>query len=87
MSDINSASTVIILGDARNNDADPRIDLIAEIKARSRQLIWLNPESRRAWGSGDSEMLTVKRHCHIATECNSLKQLERIVDKLLADSR
>ena len=87
MSDINSATTVIILGDARNNDADPRIDLIAEIKARSRQLIWLNPESRRAWGSGDSEMLTVKRHCHIATECNSLKQLERIVDKLLADSR
>ncbi|MEE4202272.1 MAG: VWA domain-containing protein [Halieaceae bacterium] len=87
MSDINSATTVIILGDARNNDADPRVDLVAEIKARCRQLIWLNPESRRAWGSGDSEMLTVKRHCHIATECNSLKQLERIVDKLLADSR
>ncbi len=87
MTDINSATTVIILGDARNNEADPRLDVLADIKARCRQLIWLNPESRRAWGSGDSEMLAVKRHCHIATECNNLKQLEKIVDKLLADSR
>lgn len=87
MADINSATTVIILGDARNNDSDPRLDLLAEIKARCKRLIWLNPESRTAWGSGDSEMLQVIRHCHISTECNNLKQLERIVDKLLADSR
>lgn len=87
LTDIHRATTVIILGDARNNQADPRVDIIAEIKARCGQLIWLNPESSRAWGSGDSEMLTVKRHCHIVTECNSLKQLERIVDKVLADSR
>jgi len=87
LNDINRATTVIILGDARNNDTDPRLDILAEIKGRCRRLIWLNPESRGAWGSGDSEMLRVIRHCHIAQECNNLKQLERIVDKLLADSR
>lgn len=84
---VNSATTVIILGDARNNDADPRLDILAQIKSRCRRLIWLNPESRTAWGTGDSAMLQVIRHCHIATECNNIKQLERIVDKLLADSR
>lgn len=87
LQDINKATTVIILGDARNNNSDPRLDLLAEIKARSKRLIWLNPEPRVAWGTGDSAMLPVIQHCHIATECNNLKQLERIVDKLLSDSR
>jgi hypothetical protein len=85
--DIHSATTVIILGDARNNNSDPRLDLLAEIKSRCKRLVWLNPEPRVAWGTGDSAMLPVIRHCHLATECNNLKQLERIVDKLLADSR
>lgn len=87
LADINRATTVILLGDARNNDAEPRLDILADIKSRCKQFIWLNPESRRAWGSGDSEMLSVIRHCHIAAECNNLKQLERIVDKLLSDMR
>ncbi len=87
LAEVNSATTVIILGDARNNQADPRVDLLAEIKARAKQVIWLNPESLRLWGTGDSEMLLVKRHCHLVKECNNLKQLERIIDKLLSDRR
>lgn len=87
LSDIHRSTTVIILGDARNNDSDPRLDLLADIKSRCKRLLWLNPEPKSAWGSGDSEMLRVIRCCHIAQECNKLKQLERIVDKLLADSR
>ena len=87
LAEVNSATTVIILGDARNNQADPRVDLLGEIKARAKQVIWLNPESLRLWGTGDSEMLLVKRHCHLAKECNNLKQLERIIDKLLSDGR
>ena len=87
LAEVNRATTVIILGDARNNQADPRVDLLAEIKARSKQVIWLNPESTRLWGTGDSEMLLVKRHCHLVKECNNLKQLERIIDKLLSDKR
>ncbi|MDG2460490.1 MAG: VWA domain-containing protein [Luminiphilus sp.] len=87
LAEVNTATTVIILGDARNNQADPRLDLLAEIKARSKRVIWLNPESTRLWGTGDSEMLRVKRQCHVAHECNNLKQLERIIDKLLSDKR
>ena len=87
LAEVNNATTVIILGDARNNQADPRVDLLAEIKARAKQVIWLNPESLRLWGTGDSVMLLVKRHCHLVKECNNLKQLERIIDKLLSDRR
>ena len=84
LQDINKATTVIILGDARNNNSDPRLDLLAEIKAKCKRLIWLNPEPRLAWGTGDSAMLPVTQHCHLATECNNLKQLERIIDTLLS---
>ena len=87
LDDINSNTTVIILGDARNNNGDPRLDIMQGIYQRSRQVLWLNPESRRAWGSGDSEMLRYQSACHFSAECNNLKQLERIVDQLLKSTR
>jgi uncharacterized protein with von Willebrand factor type A (vWA) domain len=87
LDDINSNTTVIILGDARNNNGDPRLDIMQSIYQRSRQVIWLNPESRRAWGTGDSEMLRYASACHFTAECNNLKQLERIVDQLLKSTR
>ncbi len=87
MDDINSNTTVIILGDARNNHGEPRLDILQSIYQRSRQVIWLNPESRKAWGSGDSEMPRYLSACHFSAECNNLKQLERIVDQLLKSTR
>jgi uncharacterized protein with von Willebrand factor type A (vWA) domain len=85
--DINSNTTVIILGDARNNNADPRLELLQGIYQRARQVIWLNPESRRSWGTGDSEMPRYQSACHFSAECNNLKQLERVVDQLLRTTR
>jgi uncharacterized protein len=87
LADINSDTTVIILGDARNNGGDPNMAVMESIYKRSRQVIWLNPESRRSWGTGDSEMLRYQSACHFAAECNNLKQLERIVDRLLRTTR
>ncbi|MCG8695197.1 MAG: hypothetical protein MI806_28645 [Minwuiales bacterium] len=46
-------------------------------------MVWLNPEPKTVWGSGDSEMLRYLPHCHLATECNTVKHLERVVDDLL----
>jgi hypothetical protein len=87
MDDINSNTTVIILGDARNNNGDPKLDILQSVFQRARQVIWLNPESRRSWGSGDSEMLRYQSACHFSAECNNLKQLERIIDQLLKSAR
>ena len=81
--DIDSQTTVIILGDARNNNGDPRLDIMQSIYARAKQVIWLNPESRKLWGSGDSEMPRYQTACHFSAECGSLQQLERVVDRLL----
>ena len=49
-------TTVIVLGDARTNNLDPRADILRRISERSKRLVWLNPEGRMAWGWGDLEM-------------------------------
>jgi len=76
-------TTVIVLGDGRSNYANPRLDLMREIAHRSRAVIWLNPEPETYWGQGDSRMDEYKRFCHVAKVCNTLNQLERIIDEVL----
>jgi hypothetical protein len=76
-------TTVIILGDGRSNYANPRLDIMREIAHRSRAVIWLNPEPETYWGQGDSRMDQYKRFCHVATVCNTLSQLEKIIEEVL----
>lgn len=76
-------TTVIILGDGRSNFADPRLDLMKEIHDRSRAVIWLNPEPESYWAQGDSVMHRYARFCHVAKQCGTLEQLERIIDDVL----
>jgi len=76
-------TTVIILGDGRSNYANPRLDLMRSIKDRVRSVIWLNPEPKTYWGQGDSKMDAYSRFCDVAKTCNTLVQLERIIDDVL----
>ena len=76
-------TTVIFLGDGRSNFADPRIDLMQLIQQRSRAVIWLNPEPESYWSQGDSVMYRYERFCHVAKQCNTLAQLERIIEDVL----
>ncbi len=80
---IDRHTTVIILGDGRSNYGNPRVEILKTIYQRSRRLVWLNPEPEVAWGSGDSEMLRYRPHCHVAKSCNTIKELERVIDDIL----
>lgn len=82
-SDLNPQTTLIILGDARNNYGDPKFERLQDLSERCRRVIWLNPEARSQWGTGDSEMLRYLRVCQTAHECNTLSQFERIIDELM----
>ncbi|MDQ8037777.1 MAG: VWA domain-containing protein [Pedobacter sp.] len=83
LSDIDKRTTLIILGDARNNNGEARLDLLREFHLRAKQVIWLNPEAMNRWGSGDSEMLRYQSACTRSHTCRNLAELERIVDRLL----
>lgn len=76
-------TTVIFLGDGRSNFADPRLDIMRQIHDRSRAVIWLNPEPESYWGQGDSVMNRYARFCHVAKQCGTIEQLERVIDDVL----
>jgi uncharacterized protein with von Willebrand factor type A (vWA) domain len=84
MSAITPQTTVIVLGDARSNNLDPRADILRRISERSKRLVWLNPEGRTAWGFGDSEMPRYQTFCTVVRQCATAQQLERAVSDIVA---
>ncbi len=80
---IDHRTTVLILGDARSNYGDPGQRDLHRIHERARRVIWLNPEPRAFWNSGDSEMRRLSAACDRVESCRSLRHLERIVSELL----
>ena len=83
---IDRKTTVIILGDARSNYGDPRCDVLKTIQEKSKRIIFLNPEPKSVWGTGDSEMLRFVPYCSKSKVCSSLFDLERVVDDMLRSS-
>lgn len=81
---IDRRTTVIILGDGRSNHAEPRVDILAEIASRAKRVLWLCPEPRSRWGSGDSVMPQYAPFCTLATHVASAADLERAIDEALA---
>ena len=83
---IDRKTTVIILGDARSNYGDPRCDVLKTIQEKSKRILFLNPEPKSVWGTGDSEMLRFVPYCSKSKVCSSLFDLERVVDDMLRSS-
>ena len=81
--DIDRKTTIIILGDGRSNFGDPRTDILKSLKEKSKRIIFLNPEPKTLWGTGDSEMTRYAPYCHKAKVCSSLIDLEKVVEDLL----
>ena len=76
-------TTIIVVGDARNNRNDPRTWAFREISEKAKRVIWLNPEARTGWRLGDSVMSEYTPYCEEAHECRNARQLISVIDKLL----
>ncbi len=76
-------TTVLILGDGRSNYGDPGHRDLKLIQQRAGRVIWLNPEPRAFWNSGDSEMQKLSAACDRVEPCRSIRQLERVVNTLV----
>jgi uncharacterized protein with von Willebrand factor type A (vWA) domain len=79
---ITKRSTILILGDARNNYHQAHAEVIADLKYRARAVYWLNPEPTSYWDSGDSIVSQYAPYCDKVIECRTLRQLEAFVGEL-----
>lgn len=83
MDTLNSGTTLLIVGDGRNNYNDPRLDVFSTMSRRATRTIWLNPEPPIMW-HGDSDMHKYAPLCSDVLKVSNLRELAQAVDTLLA---
>jgi len=81
--EVGPKTTVMVLGDARNNYHASQAWVLKEMRKKARHVFWLNPEPRSYWDTGDSIVGEYGVHCDGTFECRNLRQLERFVDNLV----
>lgn len=77
--EVTGRTSVVILGDARNNYHQAGDWVLGEMSRRARRVWWLNPEPRSYWDTGDSLAALYRHHCHAMVECRTLRHLEQFV--------
>jgi len=66
---------VLVLGDARNNRLPPRADLLRAVREQVQRVLWLVPEPRERWDTGDSVLRLYATSCDAVIECLTLGAL------------
>jgi uncharacterized protein len=83
MDTLNTGTTLLIVGDGRNNYNDPRLDIFSTMSRRAVRTIWLNPEPPIMW-HGDSDMPKYAPLCNDVLKVSNLRELTEAVDTLMA---
>jgi uncharacterized protein with von Willebrand factor type A (vWA) domain len=78
-------TTVLILGDGRNNYQDPAMNAFIRMKERSRNVLWLNPDRKHLWNWADSIAYLYRENCNEMKEVNNFLDLSEFIDKLFLD--
>lgn len=84
---VTSRTTILIIGDGRNNYHPTRVDALAAMRRRARQIVWLNPEPPPVWGFGDSAMREYAPYCDKIAVARDLDSLREVVDQLIGRRR
>ena len=84
---VDRRSTVVVLGDGRSNFHAPGEDALVELRRRARSVLWLCPEARANWASGDSAMLRYEPHCTEVLEVRTAEDLDYAARRLVAARR
>jgi len=82
MDTLNSGTTLLIVGDGRNNYNDPRLDIFSTMTRRAARTIWLTPEPETLW-NGDSDMRKYAPLCSHVLKVGNLRELANAVDELM----
>jgi uncharacterized protein len=83
LSSINHRTTVVILGDGRNNGKYPNAEALEEIAQHAKQTIWITPEPRWGWSLGSCDMPLYEKICDRVEVVRTVDQLASVAEELV----
>jgi uncharacterized protein len=86
LADVDRRTTVVVLGDGRTNYHEDGAEVLDRVRARARSLVWLCPEARAGWMTGDSAMPRYAPRCTRLFEVKNTRELE-IAARAIAGTR
>ncbi|WP_137147197.1 VWA domain-containing protein [Mycolicibacterium sp. CR10] len=79
-------TTVVVLGDGRNNANAPNFAAFEEITRRARETVWLTPEPRYSWGLGSCDLPGYAEFCSRVRVVRDLSGLEHAAQEFAAEA-
>ena len=80
---LNQQTSLIILGDARNNWQPDGVDYFRNLTQQCRKVIWLNPLGRDKWKAEDCILDTYAVYCSCVFPCANAAQLTEAIKKII----
>ena len=80
----NRRTTVVILGDGRNNGRPPNVEALEEIARHAKQVIWMTPEPKWGWSLGSCDMPVYEPLCHRVEVVRTVEQLSKMAEVLVS---
>jgi hypothetical protein len=80
---INHHTTIVILGDERNNGKDPNTRALEEIVEHAKQTIWITPEPKWGWTLGSCDMPLYEPICNRIEVVRTVDQLASVAEDLV----
>ncbi|CAA7601897.1 VWA domain containing CoxE-like protein [Acididesulfobacillus acetoxydans] len=81
--EISALSTLLILGDGRNNFRPAQAEYLAEIEQNVRSILWLNPLNPEEWLARDNALPSYRPYCRAVYRCRTVQDLHLIAGALL----
>ncbi len=76
-------TTVVVLGDGRNNGKDPGLSSFEEITRRARETVWLTPEPTYSWTLGGCDLPRYAELCDRVHVVRDLTGLDRVTTTMV----
>jgi uncharacterized protein with von Willebrand factor type A (vWA) domain len=80
---INRRTTVVVLGDGRNNGRPPNVGALEEIARHARRVLWMTPEPRWGWQLGSCDMPHYEPVCDAVEVVRTAADLGTFAERLL----
>lgn len=79
---VDSSTIVLFLGDARNNRNPKGLEYMETIRKKAKTVVWLNPERKADWGTGDSIMWDYAKCVDSVYQTATVRELVDFLEEL-----